>query len=300
MLRRCATLAPVRAFAIIVSSCVALRAQETTFEDTVTLEPGGRLSLDTTRGSVRLTSWDRPMVEIRARIEPPRGRGVDADYARRAVDGTTIEVEGCGRSVRIRTDYDGVLRQGVFGGWRNVPRVHYEIRAPRQLDVDLDIDRSDTTVQGFEGRLRFDLDRSDLDASDLAGTITIKLNLAELLVSDLTGDLSLDLDRGQRVVLDGISGSLRLDIDRTNVTMRNVRINDDSHVDIDRGDLVIELVETQPLTIAADMSRRGDFSSDLPVTMRQTGRNFRGTINGGGPELRIEADRSDVRLRAIN
>ena len=133
--------------------------------------------------------------------------GGDADYARRAVDGTTVEVDGCGRSVRIRTGYDGVFRQGVFAGWRNVPRVHYEIRAPRQLDVDLDIDR---------------------------------------------------------------------------------------------GDLVIELAETQPLTIAADMSRRGDFSSDLPVTMQRTGRNFLGTGNGGGPELRIEADRSDIRLRAIN
>ena len=74
----------------------------------------------------------------------------------------------------------------------------------------------------------------------------------------------------------------------------------DVDLDIDRGDLVIELAETQPLTIAADMSRRGDFSSDLPVTMQRTGRNFLGTINGGGPELRIEADRSDIRLRAIN
>ncbi len=75
MLRRCAALAPVLACAIVVSSCVALSAQERTFEDTVRLEPGGRLSLDTTRGSVLLTSWDRPTVESRARIEPPLGRG---------------------------------------------------------------------------------------------------------------------------------------------------------------------------------------------------------------------------------
>ena len=293
---------PVLALPLVValSSCVALGAQERTFEETVMLEPGGRLSLDTTTGSVRLTSWDRPMVEIRARIEPPRGRRVDADYARRAVEGTTIEVEGDGRSVRIRTDYDGVPRQGVFGGWRNVPRVYYEIRAPRQLDLDLDIDRSDTTVQGFEGRLRLDLDRSDLDASDLSGTIIIKLDRADLVASNLTGDLSLHLDRGKRVVLDGVSGSLRLDSDRTNVTMRNVRIDDDSFVEIDRGDLAVQLVKSQPLTIAADISRRSDFSIDPPVTMQRSGRVFHGTINGGGPELRIEADRSDVRLRIIN
>ena len=294
MLRRC----PALAFVLVpaLSSCVALSAQDRTFEDTVTVEPGGSLSLETKRGSVRLTSWDRPLVEIRARIEPRRGLGVDADYARRAVEGTTIEVEAGGRSVRIRSNYDGVPRHRLFGGSRDVPRVHYEIRAPRQLDLDLDIDRSDTMVQGFEGRLEFDLDRSDLDASDLSGTISIDLARAKLEARALSGDLTLDLDRGQRVVVDGFTGSLRLDIDRTTVTLRDVRIDDDSDVEIDRGDLDVELAPTQALTIEASLTRRADFSSDLPVTMQRTEHDFHGTINGGGPVLRIEADRSEIRL----
>ena len=293
MLRR----SPVLPLILVLglSSSVALGAQDRTFEDTLTLEPGGSLSLDTTRGSVRLTSWDRPTVEIRARIErPPR---VDDAYARRAVEGPTIEVEGGGRSVRIRSDYSGVPRRGLFGGSRSLPRVHYEIRAPRQLDLDLDIDRSDTTLQGFDGRLVLDFDRSDLDLRDLAGTIALDLDRGELQASGLTGSISLDLDRGQRVVLDGVRGSLNLDIDRTNVTMRDVRIDDDSRVEIDRGDLDVELAGDQALTIEANLSRRANFSSDLPVTMQRTGRAFHGTINGGGPELRIEADRSDIRLR---
>ncbi len=236
------------------------------------------------------------MVEIRARIE--RSPRVDDDYARRAVEGTTIQVEGSGRSVRIWSDYSGVPCRGLFrGGGRSVPRVHYEIRAPRQLDLDLDIDRSDATLQGFEGRLVMDFNRSDLDARDLAGTITLDLDRGALRASGLTGSITLDLDRGPRADLDGVRGSLHLDIDRTNVTMRNVRIDDDSHVKIDRGDLDIELERDQALTIDVDLSRRADFSSELPVTMLRTGRRFHGTINGGGPQLRIDADRSDIRLR---
>ena len=87
-------------------SSVTLSAQGKTFEDTVALEPGGSLSLDTLRGSVQLTSWDRSTVEIRVRIEPPPG--VDEDYARRAVEGTTIDYDSDGRSVRIRSNYSGV------------------------------------------------------------------------------------------------------------------------------------------------------------------------------------------------
>ena len=71
-------------------SGVALGAQERTVEETVTLEPGGRLSIKNSRGSVQLTSWDQPRVEVRARIEAPPD--VDEEYGQRAIDGTTINV----------------------------------------------------------------------------------------------------------------------------------------------------------------------------------------------------------------
>ena len=82
--------------------------------------------------------------------------------------------------------------------------------------------------------------------------------------------------------------------------MRNVTINDDSRIELDRGDLEIDLPADQGLTIIADMLRRAEFESDFPVTMQSMdGRDFRGTINGGGPELLIESDRGRVRLRSM-
>ena len=251
-------------------------AQDKLFEETVNLEAGGTLSLRATKGSVRLTSWDQAAVEIRARIEPPRR--ADADYARRAVEATTVDVESDGRSVRIRSNYEDVPYRGTFGN-RDVPFIHYEISAPRQLELDLDIDRSDTNLSGFDGSIVAEFDRSELEASDLAG------------------EIALVLDRGDHVTLTGVRGSIDLEVDRTDVTLREVRIDADSRVEIDRGDLNLELAETQALTLEAEMSRRADFSSDLPVTMQELGRNFRGTINGGGPELRIHADRAEIRIR---
>ena len=144
---------------------VSIEAQVKIVEETATLEHGGRLTLEVSRGSVQLTSWEQPRVEIRARIEPPRG--VDASYAQRAVDGTTINVTGTDRSVRIKADYRGVPRRWWFD--RRRPQVHYEIRAPRQLDLTLDIDRSDGTVEGFVGDIAFELDRSDVEAVDSVG-----------------------------------------------------------------------------------------------------------------------------------
>ena len=274
-------------------SGVALGAQERTVEETVTLEPGGRLSIKNSRGSVQLTSWDQPRVEVRARIEAPPD--VDEEYGQRAIDGTTINVSGTDRSVRIRADYEDVPGRWWFD--RRHARVHYEIRAPRELDLTLDIDRNDASVRGFEGAITIHLDRSDLDAADLTGEVTMDLDRSRLDMSDVTGQISLKMDRGRDIVLDGVTASFDLDLDRTAVTMRNVTIDGDSAVKIDRGALDLELHEQQVLSIDADMSRRSDFSSDLPIAMQETGRKFRGTINGGGTRLRIRADRGDIQLR---
>ena len=227
-MRRCQFL--VVNAALVFATSMPLVAQDKTFEETVGLDPGGTLALEADRGSARLTSWDEPQVEIHARIEPPSG--VDDDYARRAVEGTTIEVTTSNTSVRVRADYSGVPRRG----WgRRLPRVHYEVRAPGDLNLDVQIDRSDATLEGFAGRMILKLDRSDLRASDLTGEITIDLDRSGLDVHDLAGQVTLRLDRGRSVALDGVRASLDLDVDRTNVTMHDVWIDDDSRVEIDRG-----------------------------------------------------------------
>jgi hypothetical protein len=282
--------------ALAVSTLAVAGAQERTFEETVALESGGSLSLETSRGSVRVTSWDRPNVEIRARIEAPSE--VDGDYALEIVEATRIDVHGGGRAVDIRTDFSDVPRRGLVDRRRTLPRVHYDIRAPRQLELELDVDRADTTVEGFEGRITLALDRSNVTAQHLSGTIRIALDRGRMRAGDIDGQVVLELDRSNRVMLAGVRGTLRLDADRTQVTMRGVELTGASALRIDRGNLDLGLVATQALTVDGEMSRRADFVSDLPVAMQQTGRSFRGTINGGGPELEIAADRSRVRLRS--
>jgi hypothetical protein len=251
--------------------------EDKTFEEVVALQPGSLLTLETGQGSVRLISWDEPNVDIRARIEAPPG--MDADDARRSVDATSIEVRGSRRSMRIRSNYrQTVSQEDDDDSWRP-PLVHYEIRAPRQLDLDLTIDQNDTTLEGFEGRLLLDFDRSRLQGRNLDGTITLAFDRGSIDASDL-------------------SGSIVLHLDRTTAALRDIRFDADSEIRIDRGELDLVLVGTQSLTIDAQMTRRTEFSSDLAVPLQTSDRGFHATMNGGGVALRIDADRSVLRLRA--
>ena len=278
-----------------VVSATAAAAQERTFRHTMEFQAGSLLQLEADRGSVRLTSWDRPSAEIVARIEPPGG--VDDDYARQAVDGTAIEVRGNRRSARVRTDYRGVpRREGLFGN-RRLPRVHYEIRVPSQLDLDLEIDRAATTIEGFEGRLLLDLDRSDLDARDLGGMVTLRFDRGRFQARGLAGSIAVTLDRAREVVLDGVRGDLRLDADRSDVVLLDLAVEGDSAVELDRGDLDVELAAGAGVTIDVSTTRRSGASIDLPGTPESRGGDFQGDVNGGGPALFIAADRGAVRVR---
>ena len=278
----CSRMMVATVLAVALAMPVLAAGQTKEFNETVPLDSGGRLRLEGSKGSITMTAWEREEVEIRARIEAPHN--VSADYARRAVDATTVAVTGTARSVRIRSNYEDVPTRTSF--WdrdsRSIPYIHYEIRAPRRLSLFVESDRGPTDLTGFEGEIELDADRGEID------------------LRDLTGEIRIVIDRGDDSRMSSIRGSFDLDADRTNVRMRDIRIEDDSRLEIDRGDVEIDLDASQGLTLRTDLSRRADFDSDFPLTMSSLdGRDFHGTINGGGPELFIESDRGSVRLNAV-
>src|SRR5918992_5124289 len=81
-------------------------AQDREFTRTVDLQASGTLRVEGSKGSIQLTSWDKPQVEIHARIELPRHE--PREYAQRAVDATQIDVIAGTGSVSIRSNYDQV------------------------------------------------------------------------------------------------------------------------------------------------------------------------------------------------
>jgi len=271
-----------RAAALVAAIGMAapVMAQSRTVEERVPLADGSRLEVDNERGSLDLRSWEGSDVEIQARIDPsPEG---SPEAAAAAVEATQVVVERLGDAVVVRTDYSQVPRERTFwnGQTRLLPSVHYTIRAPRRIDLRLDLDRTDTTLDGFEGRIDLDVDRSEIDASNL------------------TGAIRLSVDRGGRSRLAAFRGRIDVDADRTDLEMRDARFEDSSRISIDRGDVDIVVPADLAMSVEATISRRASFDSELPLTTRSFDeRRISGTINGGGAALAIDADRSAIRLR---
>lgn len=255
--------------------------QSKDFTDTVDFEPGGSLRINTQRGTVKLTTWDQASVEVFARIEAPDG--VRRSYAEEAVEAARVEVYGTARSLTIRSVYDDVpYYDDDDDGWghsRRLPNIHYEIKAPKRLNLDMELERVNSTLDDIEGRVHIEAERGDINGRNWQGEIDMRLERGEVRLSDITGSIDLDLER------------VNMDIVRW-------RINGDSRVSAERGGVTLELPEAQGFDLRADFGSRGDFDSDFQITTQTFRRNrIEGKINGGGPRLSLQGERTEFRLR---
>lgn len=233
---------------------------------TVDLRPDGRVAIETYKGWIAVGVWDKPQVEISARIEPDESDN-DRDQARK-VEETEVRIEGSGDAVRIESDYDHVRDHGLWGAFGvshgTLPFVRYTIRMPRTA------------------RLR------------------IKDYKSETHVSGLAGELDLTTYKG-RVQVSGLNAGARLETHKGDVRVDFARFAR-SDFKTYKGEIEIGIPKQSGFDLDASVGRRGSLSSDFELASR-SGRSEReeerrhGSVNGGGPVLSLETYKGSFRIR---
>jgi hypothetical protein len=251
----------MRPFILLVAVVSGLLAQSKEFQKTVPLEANGRVSIDTYKGEIRVSAWDRAEVEIVARIEDDGNFGLGAD--RDAVNNTNIDVLATSGTVRIRTDYSRVRNGPVCFGSCSNPLVRYQIRMPRAAHLEIKDYKSITEVDGMRAGLTIDTYKGEVRIRNLQGPLRAKT---------YKGDIRATLNAPGN-----------------------------SRVETYRGEIELTLPKSAAFTLRADMGRRADLISDFPAPSRMRRdreQEIRSTVNGGGPELVLKSERGNVRLRA--
>ncbi|MCB9508648.1 MAG: DUF4097 family beta strand repeat protein [Deferribacteres bacterium] len=253
------------------------------FRQTVDLNKDGRLRMETYKGSIKLTSWDKNQVEIYARIEP--GDNVSSQYAVESVEATKIDIYGSGSTVTIRSDYDDVPsdRSWLFGQSRNVPYVHYEIKAPRTA------------------RIQIDDHKSEISISDFSGTILVESYKGIVEAENLSGESIFDSHKGE-FRLTGIRGNIEVNNYKGEVYLSAEKLDGRSRLETYKGRIEVRLPKNLAFTLSADIGDRGDFRSDFEINQRRDWRDDRDDyyieqeINGGGPGLYFKTGKGSIRL----
>jgi DUF4097 and DUF4098 domain-containing protein YvlB len=168
---------------------------EVRFHRTVAAAGATQLSIANVAGSIAVTAWDKPAVDVSAVIY-----GADKN----AVDRTHVTANRNGSQIEVKTDYDS---SGSFFGNHNGGEVDYTIRAPRSLSVSVTNISGPTTLIGLGGNVDASEVSGRLDASlgQLTGTRNVHL-------AAISGRITVHIKRNSdaRVNASTISGPVTL------------------------------------------------------------------------------------------
>jgi len=254
--------------ALPLAAAVAQASDTKEVHRTVALGRDGRVSINTYKGSIAVTTWDKPEVRVDAVIEPD---GDDRE-SREKVQWTQVQIWESGGSVTIKSDYEEAKRRsrGFLGLFDfetgSLPFVRYTIQMPATARLEIEDYKSESTV------------------------------------SNLRADLRLHTYKGNARVTN-LDGAARVDTYKGDVRVEFARFSSASRFDTHKGEIDVRLPKDSRFELDADSGRRGDIQSDFTMTTHGGGRFSRaarasGAVNGGGPELRMTTYKGTLRVRS--
>lgn len=259
-----------RAFAallLIVPFAYAQDSREIT--KTVPLKADGEVTIDTYKGSIKITTWDKPQVEIHAVIEADDN--FDTKYSEEKVRDTDVRIDATESRVSIKTDYDNIReRHHDFFSWfgdgsGSLPLVHYTISMPATANLSIKDYKSTSSVQNLRAGLEFNTYKGEVEIAGLEGSLK----------------------------LETYKGEARVEINT---------VKDRCRVETYKGRVTISLPKGSGFDLDADLGYRTSFSTDFDFEMHERGRHhsnaeYHGPVNGGGPSLALRSTKGDIRLR---
>lgn len=248
--------------AILLAACLLAAADQKPdvkeIRKSVAIKPDGLVAIQAEQGTVEVNGWDRPDVEVNARIELTPG----PFQSKTAVQDTEIKIEsGDGNAIQIRADYSKIQQSSwsLFSGGPVHPPVHFRIQVPRAVRVRIHTVQCPADVRDLRGELDFDSMRGD-------GKFT------------------------------GLEGPLRIRAIMSDVEIRIAKPAGPSRIEAMRSNVSIYLPAKAKFDIDPEATRGGTLTSDFGSKPGEEVQSAT-KVNGGGPTYRTLTQRSTISFK---
>ncbi|HET6564347.1 MAG TPA: DUF4097 family beta strand repeat-containing protein [Xanthomonadales bacterium] len=282
------------AFAALVFATVAQARTE--IDEIRQVAPDGRVQVDNMAGSIKVSSWNKPEVEIRGEL----GDRVDE-----------LEISETSGGLRIRVHNQN--------NQRRLDESHLSLQVPVGVSLELESISADMQVQGLEN--------SSIVASSVSGDIEISATTGHLEAESVSGDVTFD-GQAPRVTVETVSGEIDVKgasgevrvttvsgdllLQGGEVTLGrfetvsgdlevNLQVGDGGRLSADSmsGDVTILLPASQQAEFSAQ-SYSGDIRTDFGTVSSESGgpgRSLDFTAGNNGAVIRVESFSGDARLK---
>lgn len=246
----------------VVAAAASAATLTETFDRTFDVRPGAVLSLANTNGHITVRSWDQPRVRIHAE---KRAESRDSDAAKQGLASLKIETAPADGGLKVNTRYpknnNGIMEW--IAGTSVSLSVNYEVTVPRSMSLTLEDTNGAMDITDVHGAHHLETTNGHLELVHCGGSLD-----AETTNGAIRAEL-LEVTPGKNVRAETTNGRITLSVPR-GLAAR-----------VDAG------------------TTNGSITTDLPVTTTDTGHHsLRGTINGGGPELRLRTTNGSIEIKA--
>lgn len=250
------------AAAILAALPCAAGTLQGTFDRTFDVRPGTLFSLKNENGRIVIRTWTEARVQLHA---TERVESRDPALARRVLDAIRIVPTATAGELRIEAQVprrnDGLL--DWIAGTNVSTSIDWDIALPQSMDVHIVNTNGRIEVAGVSGSIRISDTNGRIDCQACAGDIDAETT----------------------------NGSIRAELTRVNQG-RNIRLESTN------GKLTVVLPRSFGAQIDAETTN-GSIDTDLPVVATERrGNALRGTIQSGGPELRLRTTNGSIAIEA--
>ena len=269
----------------------------TNFTKSLAVTPGGNLIMSVDGGDVHIAGADQNMIEIEVQREVTRASDSEAAKILREEH---VVIEQTGNSISINSTNPDSLHP--FWGW-NEPNInaHYEITVPRKFDVRVRTGGGGVKLDSLRGDLHVRTGGGRVSFEDIDGNVEVETGGGEVDAHNCKSPLQLRTGGGD-ITIEGFTGpDIQARTGGGSVSADFVAApKADSEFRTGGGNVTVRIPGDSALNLDA-RTGSGTVTTDLPVQVegKHSDNRLKGTINGGGPSLKLQTGGGNIDILKI-
>jgi hypothetical protein len=188
----------LRCLVFIATAAGVLSAAESKdIHRTFPLDSRGHVTIDTYKGSIRVSTWDRNEIDVAVRIEE------EGDVFAQSVSRADVRFDASPMNVRITSDNQWFFLDGV------PPVYHYTIHMPRTASLRIKDYKSESDISDLAAELQIDTYKGSVQLRNHTGGLTVNTYkgdiradfaavTAPVRIETYKGDIDLRMPRDSR------------------------------------------------------------------------------------------------------
>ena len=207
-----------------------------------------------------------------------------------------ITIKGCQSEVKAITDYGDIQLNNVAGSVNAKTGSNGGITIKGcQSEVKAITDYGDIQLNNVTGSVNAKTgSNGEIHGDNIRGSVIAKTDYGDIQLNNVAGSVNAQTGSSGSITIKGCQSEVEAKTDYGDIQLNDVTGSVNAQTG-SSGEIIVALIPSIAIDVDA-LSKSGSVSSDFPVRGEKSKNSLKGTINGGGPLLRLHTSYGDIRL----